>query len=89
MGVIPARITAEAIRYAAKTFGPDSVNNETIYKALTTMQKIDMLGLTPDASFSPTERRPFKYLNVSKCVNGVWVKEKYGIEVPWLKPEPK
>jgi branched-chain amino acid transport system substrate-binding protein len=89
MGVIPARITAEAIRYAAKTFGPDSVNSETIYKALTTMQKIDMLGLTPDASFSPTERRPFKYLNVSKCVNGVWVKEKYGIEVPWLKPGAK
>jgi branched-chain amino acid transport system substrate-binding protein len=89
MGVIPARITAEAIRYAAKTFGPDKINNETIYKALTTMKKIDMLGLTPDASFSPTERRPFKYLNVSKCVNGVWVKEKYGIEVPWLKPEPK
>jgi hypothetical protein len=53
------------------------------------MQKIDMLGLTPDASFSPTERRPFKYLNVSKCVNGVWVKEKYGIEVPWLKPGAK
>ncbi len=89
MGVIPARFTAEAIRYAAKTFGPDSINSETIYKALTTMQKIDMLGLTPDASFSPTERRPFKYLNVSKCVNGVWVKEKYGIEVPWLKPGAK
>ena len=89
MGVIPARFTAEAIRYAAKTFGPDNINSETIYKALTTMQRIDMLGLTPDASFSPTERRPFKYLNVSKCVNGVWVKEKYGIEVPWLKPEAK
>jgi branched-chain amino acid transport system substrate-binding protein len=89
MGVIPARFTAEAIRYAAKTFGPDNVNNEAIYKALTTMGKIDMLGLTADASYSPTERRPFKYLNVSKCVNGQWVEEKYGIEVPWLKPEAK
>lgn len=89
MGVIPARFTAEAIRYAAKTVGPDNVNNEAIYNALTTMGKIDMLGLTADASFSPTERRPFKYLNVSKCVNGNWVQEKYGIEVPWLKPGPK
>ena len=89
MGVIPARFTAEAIRYAAKTFGPDNVNSENIYKALTTMGKIDMLGLTADASFSPTERRPFKYLNVSKCVNGVWVKEQYGLEVPWLKPPSK
>ena len=89
MGVIPARFTSEAIRYAAKTWGPDTVNNENIYKALTTMGKIDMLGLTADASFSPTERRPFKYLNVSKCVNGVWVREKYGIEVPWLKPAAK
>jgi branched-chain amino acid transport system substrate-binding protein len=89
MGVIPARITGEAIRYAAKTFGPDNVNSDNIYKALTTMGKIDMLGLTADASFSPTERRPFKYLNVSKCVKGVWVKEKYQIEVPWLKPAAK
>jgi branched-chain amino acid transport system substrate-binding protein len=89
MGVIPARFTGEAIRYAAKTWGPDNVNNETIYKALTTMGKIEMLGLTADASFSPTERRPFKYLNVSKCVNGVWVREQYGIEVPWLKPPAK
>jgi hypothetical protein len=48
-----------------------------------------MLGLTADASFSPTERRPFKYLNVSKCVKGIWVKEKYQIEVPWLKPATK
>jgi hypothetical protein len=48
-----------------------------------------MLGLTADASFSPTERRPFKHLNVSKCVNGVWVKETYQIEVPWLKPPTK
>jgi len=89
MGVIPARFTAEAIRYAAKTVGPDNVKHEAIHKALTTMAKIDMLGLTPDASYSPTERRPFKYLNVSKCVNGQWVEEKYGIEVPWLKPAPK
>jgi branched-chain amino acid transport system substrate-binding protein len=89
MGVIPARITGEAIRYAAKTFGPDNVNSDNIYKALTTMGKIDMLGLTADASFSPTERRPFKYLNVSKCVKGTWVKEKYQIEVPWLKPATK
>ena len=89
MGVIPARITGEAIRYAAKTFGPDNVNSDNIYKALTTMGKIDMFGLTADASFSPTERRPFKYLNVSKCVKGVWVKEKYQIEVPWLKPATK
>ena len=89
MGVIPARITGEAIRYAAKTFGPDNVNSDNIYKALTTMGRIDMLGLTADASFSPTERRPFKYLNVSKCVKGVWVKEKYQIEVPWLKPPAK
>ena len=89
MGMIPARFTAEAIRYAAKTWGPDNVNSETIYKALITMGKIDMLGLTADASFSPTERRPFKYLNVSKCVNGVWVKENYGIEAPWLKPGAK
>ena len=89
MGVIPARITGEAIRYAAKTYGPDNVNSDNIYKALTTMGKIDMLGLTADASFSPTERRPFKYLNVSKCVKGIWVKEKYQIEVPWLKPAAK
>jgi len=89
MGVIPARITGEAIRYAAKTYGPDNVNSDNIFKALTTMGKIDMLGLTADASFSPTERRPFKYLNVSKCVKGIWVKEKYQIEVPWLKPAAK
>ncbi len=89
MGVIPARITAEAIRYAAQTFGPDRIHSGTIYQALTTMPKIDMLGLTPEASFSPTERRPFKSLNVSKCERGVWVKEQYGIEVPWLKPGAK
>jgi branched-chain amino acid transport system substrate-binding protein len=89
MGVIPARMTGEAIRYAAKTFGSDNVSSANIYKALTTMGKIDMLGLTADASFSPTERRPFKHLNVSKCVKGTWVKEKYQIEVPWLKPPAK
>jgi branched-chain amino acid transport system substrate-binding protein len=89
MGVIPARITGEAIRYAAKNYGPDNINSDNIYKALTTMGKIDMLGLTADASFSPTERRPFKYLNVSKCVKGIWVKEQYQIEVPWLKPATK
>ncbi len=86
MGVIPARITEQAIRYAAKTYGPENVNKETIYKALTTGPEIDMLGLSPNANYSPTERRPFKHLNISKCVNGVWVREKYHIEVPWLKP---
>jgi len=86
MGVIPAIITAEAIRYAAKTFGPEKVSKETIYQALTTMPEIDMLGITANVKFSPTERRPYKHMNVSKCVNGQWVKEKYQIEVPWLKP---
>ena len=77
MGVIPAIITAEAIRYAAKTFGPEKVSKETIYQALTTMPEIDMLGITANVKFSPTERRPYKHMNVSKCVNGQWVKEKY------------
>lgn len=86
MGMIPAMITAAAIRYAAKTFGPENVNNETIYKALTTMGEIDMLGLTSNVQYSPTERRPYKFMNISKCVNGEWVEEKYHIEVPWLKP---
>lgn len=86
MGMIPAMITASAIRYAAATFGPDNVNKETIYKALTTMGEIDMLGLTPNVKYSPTERRPFKYMNISKCVNGEWIEEKYAIEIPWLKP---
>ncbi|MFH1115744.1 MAG: ABC transporter substrate-binding protein [Pseudomonadota bacterium] len=86
MGVIPARITAEAMRYAAKNYGADKVDSAGIYKALTTMGKIDMLGLTADVAYSPTERRPFKQLNISKCADGKWVREKYGIEVPWLKP---
>lgn len=85
MGVIPAMITAEAIRYAAKTFGPEKVNNQTIYEALTTMPEIDMLGLTANIRYGATERRPYKHMNVSKCVDGQWRKEKYGIEVPWLK----
>ena len=86
MGVIPARITAEAIRYAAKTYGSENVNSETIYKALTTGPEIDMLGLTANVKYSPTERRPYKYMHVSKCAKGLWVEEKYFIEVPWLKP---
>jgi hypothetical protein len=89
MGVIPARITAEAIRHAAKSVGPEKVDSTAIYDALTTMGKIDMLGLTADVQYSPTERRPFKYLNISKCSNGKWSEEKYGIEVPWLKPGAK
>ncbi|MEJ2723747.1 MAG: ABC transporter substrate-binding protein [Deltaproteobacteria bacterium] len=86
MGVIPARITAEAIRYAAKTHGPENVNNQTIYEALTTGPQIDMLGLTANVKYGPMERRPYKYMHVSKCENGRWVEEKYFIEVPWLKP---
>jgi branched-chain amino acid transport system substrate-binding protein len=85
MGVIPARITEQAIRYAAKTYGPENVSKETIYKALTTGPEIDMLGLSPNSVYSEIERRPFKHLNISKCVNGVWVEEEYHIEVPWLK----
>ncbi len=87
MGIIPARITAEAIRYAAENYGAENVDRETIYKALVTMPKIDMLGLTPaEVKYTPEERRPFKYLNISKCENGEWVEKKYHIEVPWLKP---
>ena len=79
-------ITASAIRHAAKTQGPENVDKEAIFKALTTMGEIDMLGLTANVKYSPTERRPYKHMNISKCVNGVWVEEKYNIEVPWLKP---
>jgi hypothetical protein len=86
MGMIPAMITAAAIRHAAKTAGPENVNKETIYKALTGMGDIDMLGLTANVRYSPTERRPYKHMNISKCVKGKWVEEKYHIEVPWLKP---
>jgi len=86
MGILPAMITAEAIRYAADKHGPESVDSKTIYEALTTMPAIDMKGLTADVKYSATERRPYKHMNVSKCVDGQWVREKYHIEVPWLKP---
>ena len=45
-----------------------------------------MLGLTADVRYTDTERRPFKYMDISKCKNGKWVEEKYHIEAPWLKP---
>jgi len=86
MGLVPARIIYESIKLAAKKYGPENVTKEAVYNTLISLKNLDMKGICPDVNFSETERRPFLSMNLSKVQNGKWVREKYNIKTPGLKP---
>ena len=49
-------IALEAVRMAAEKVGPDKVDGEAVYEALTRMNNFDALGMSPPVSYSETRR---------------------------------
>jgi branched-chain amino acid transport system substrate-binding protein len=86
LGLCPGRVMHEAIRLAAQKFGPEKVTKETMYETLKGLKNLDMLGFCPNVSYSETERRPYKEMNISKVKDGKWVKERYLVDAPGLMP---
>ena len=56
-GMPQAIITVEGIRLALKEVGYEKLDSAAVWKALEKAKNIDILGICPPVSFTPTERR--------------------------------
>jgi len=74
-----------AVKRAAEKYGPANVTKEAIFDILTTSGEIDMMGLCPNVSYGPNDRRPYKVIPMYEIQDGVPVNVGT-IDFPWLTP---
>jgi branched-chain amino acid transport system substrate-binding protein len=81
-------IAIEAVRVAAEKVGPDKVDGQAIYDALTNMKNFDAWGTGPPISFSKTRRVGMDSVEIQAVENEKVVSKGY-IMVPELLPGGK
>lgn len=74
------RIGCEGIRIALDEVGYDKLNGAAVWKALESISDLDMAGVIPPVTFSPTERRASMSVRIAQIKRGepVWVSD-------WIK----
>lgn len=88
MGISWAQILWKALKDTAKRYGKDKITSQNIYQVLTEIKDYDMLGVTPNITYGPNERRPFKKYHVQMVKDGKWMNlTPERIELPWLTPD--
>jgi len=72
-----ARIGCEGIRIALDDVGYDKLDGAAVWKALESIKGLDMGGIIPPVTFSPTERRGSMSIRMLQITNGqpVWVSD--------------
>lgn len=88
MGTAWAQILWKALKDTANKYGKDKITSKNVYQVLTEIKDYDMLGVTPNFTFGPDERRPYKKYHVQMVKNGKWVNlTPDRIDLPWLTPD--
>lgn len=67
-----ARIGCEGIRVALNDVGYDKLDGAGVWKALESVKNLDMGGIIPPVTFSPTERRGSMSVRMLQITNGEW-----------------
>ena len=69
-------------------YGKGNITSANIYTVLTELKNFDMMGIAPNFSYGPYERRPFKRYLVHQAKKGKWVTVTPNyIELPQLLPK--
>ena len=71
------RIGCEGIRIALDDVGYDNLDGPAVWKALESIKDLDMGGIIPPVTYSPTERRASMSIRMLQITDGqpVWVSD--------------
>lgn len=81
-------IAIEAVRLAAEKVGPENVDGQAVYDALTSMQGFDAWGTSPPVTFSATRRVGMDSVDIQTVESGKVVSKGYA-KTPDLLPGGK
>lgn len=88
MGMSYPHVIWKILKDTVKKYGKEHITAGNIYKSLTELKDYDMWGFTPNWTYGPDERRPFKKYHVLAVKGGKWIDMTPElIDLPWLTPD--
>ena len=72
MGMVYAQQLWDVLKKIVAKYGKENITSANIYKTLTELRDLDMIGLAPNISYGEYERRPFKQYLIHTAKGGLW-----------------